>query len=192
MDIIKTVREIGFFETGCNLVQVLDSKDVQAKAGGVMPLPASELETSIIQIAKWLNRFDKDKYMLLTPEIALIDQLAAQDSSKETVLLIPSDMDAESKERLKGNLPTAMKVSLVEEPCFPDVLPRNGLLIVCGYLAGERMMVLPETYRLIDHCRDFWGKKVFIPYVELPNAVRYDGWMEVGRDKISMVWRTES
>ena len=39
MDMLKTVREIGFFETGCNLVKVIDSKDVQAKAGEVMPLP---------------------------------------------------------------------------------------------------------------------------------------------------------
>lgn len=39
MDILKTVREIGFFETGCNLVEVLASEDVQAKAGVAMPLP---------------------------------------------------------------------------------------------------------------------------------------------------------
>ena len=53
------------------------------------------------------------------------------------------------------------------------------------------MMVLPETYRMIDHYSGFWGKKVFVPYVELADAVRYDGWMEVGSDKISMIWRNE-
>lgn len=192
MDILKTVREIGFFETSCNLVPVLNSKDVQEKAGGVMPLPDSSLKNSLIQIAKWLNNFGKSKYMLLSPEIALIDELAKQDSSKEAILLIPCDMDKESKERLKENLPQKMKVSLFEEPSFLDVFPRNGILIVCGYLAAGRMMVLPETYRLIDHCRDFWGKKVFIPYVELPTAVRYENWLEVEKDKISMVWGADS
>lgn len=31
MDMLKTVREIGFFETGNNLVEVLSSEDVRAK-----------------------------------------------------------------------------------------------------------------------------------------------------------------
>lgn len=31
MDILKTVREIGFFETGCNLVEVLASEDGSGK-----------------------------------------------------------------------------------------------------------------------------------------------------------------
>ena len=43
MDMLKTVREIGFFETGCNLVEVIASEDVQAKAGVVMPLPEQAL-----------------------------------------------------------------------------------------------------------------------------------------------------
>ena len=47
MDMLKTVREIGFFETGCNLVEVIASKDVQAKAGVVMPLPEQVLVDSI-------------------------------------------------------------------------------------------------------------------------------------------------
>lgn len=34
MDIQKTVREIGFFETGINLAEVLESKDIQEKVGG--------------------------------------------------------------------------------------------------------------------------------------------------------------
>lgn len=39
MDILKTVREIGFFETSCNLAEVLESSDIWAKAGSMMPLP---------------------------------------------------------------------------------------------------------------------------------------------------------
>lgn len=52
-------------------------------------------------------------------------------------------------------------------------------------------MVLPETYRMIDHYSGFLGKKVFVPYVELEDAVRYEGWMEVSRDRFNTVWRTE-
>lgn len=193
MDMLKTVREIGFFETGCNLAEVIESKDVQEKAGAVMPLPAPELADTISDTAEWLAAFGKKKYLFLSPEIALVDQLAGKTPDSEAILLIPCDMDPEAAERLKGNIPRSMKVSLLKEPYFPEAFyPGNGILVICGYLAGGRMMVLPETYRMIDHYSGFWGKKVFVPYVELENAVRYDGWMEVESDKISMVWRNEA
>ena len=192
MDMRKTVREIGFLEAGTNLEEVLDSKDIQEKVGAVMPLPGKNLINTISNIADWLTAFGKDKYMILTPEIALIDKLAELDTGKEAIFLIPCDMDPEVKERLKANIPKSMKVSLLEEPYFPEgFYPGNGLLIACGYYAGGRIMVLPETYRLIDHYSGFMGKKVFIPYVELEDAVRYDGWMEIGRDRFTTIWRDE-
>ena len=144
MDMLKTVREIGFFETGCNLVEVIDSKDVQAKAGVVMPLPAPTLADSISDIAEWLAAFGKEKYMFFSPEISIIDKLAERNPNNEAIMLIPCDMDQEVKERLRGNIPKSMKVSLLEEPYFPEAFyPGNGILVICGYLAGGRMMVLP-------------------------------------------------
>ena len=192
MDILRTVREIGFFETACNLAEVIESDDIQAKAGHAMPLPDPELAESISGISEWLTAFGKDKYMFLSPEISLVDKLAERNPDKEAIILIPCDMEREVKERLRGNIPKTMRVSLLKEPYFPEgFYPANGILVICGYLAGGRMMVLPETYRMIDHYSGFWGKKVFIPYVELAEAIRYDGWMEVGNDKISILWRRE-
>lgn len=192
MDMLKTVREIGFFETGNNLVEVLSSADVQAKAGEVMPLPGKELTENTSRIADWLAAFGKHKYMLFTPEIHLIDYLAKNGAENEAIILVPCDMEKEIKDRLSVNLPKGMRVSLLEEPYFPEEFyPGNGLVVACGYMAGGRLMVLPETYRMIDHYSGFLGKKVFVPYVELEDAVRYEGWMEVSRDRFNTVWRTE-
>ncbi len=192
MDMLKTVREIGFFETGCNLVKVINSKDVHTKVGEVMPLPDPVLADSISDIAEWLIAFGKEKYMFLSPELSIVDKLAERKPNNEAIMLIPCDMEQEVKERLRGNIPKSMKVSLLEEPYFPEAFyPGNGVLVMCGYWAGGRMMVLPETYRMFDHYSGFWGKKVFVPYAELADAVRYNGWMEVGSDKISMIWRNE-
>lgn len=177
MDMLKTVREIGFFETGNNLVEVLSSEDVQVKAGEVMPLPNKELIENTSRIADWLAAIGKQKYMPLTPEIRLIDCLVKHGGENEAIVLVPCGMEKEIKERLSVNLPKGMRVSLLEEPYFPDTFyPDNGLMVACGYVAGGRLMVLPETYRMIDHYSGFLGKKVFIPYVELEEAVRYDGW----------------
>lgn len=192
MDMLKTVREIGFFETGNNLVEVLSSEDVRAKAGEVMPLPDKELIKNTSKIADWLAAFGKYKYMFLTPEIHLIDCLAKHGAQNEAILLVPCDMEKEVKERLSVNLPRGMRVSLLEEPYFPEAFyPGNGLVVACGYMASGRLMVLPETYRMIDHYSGFLGKKVFVPYVELKEAVRYEGWMEVSRDRFNTIWRAE-
>lgn len=192
MDMLKNVREIGFFETGKNVVEVLHSEDVLNKVGATMPLPEETLIEDMEKIADWLNGFGKKKYMFLTPEIALIEQLAERNAKRESIILLPCDMEEEVKRRIKDNTPKQMKVHLLHEPFFPkEFYPGNGISIACGYIAGDRYMVLPETYRMIEHYEGFLGKKVFIPYTEFDEPVRYEGWIEVGDDKFSNVWRGE-
>ncbi len=191
MDLLKSVREIGFFETGGNLTRVLDSEAVWSKAGAMMPLPEPDLADNVEKVAKWLASFGKDKYLFLTPEIALIERLAALCPQQEAIILLPCDMEAEVRIRLGNNLPRQMKTSLLEEPFFPEAFyPGNGIIVICGYLAGGRTIVLPETYRMIDHyAGGFYGKKVFVPYTELSEGTRYGGWMESSEDKFSRIWR---
>ena len=194
MDLLKSVREIGFFEMSANLTQVLSSEAVRARAGEAMPLPKTGPADQMEELAAWLASFGKSRYMLLTPEIALIDHLAAARprQEQEAMILVPCDMEEEVQVRLKNNLPRRMRTSLLEDPFFPEEFyPHNGIIVACGYLAGGRVMVLPETYRMIDHYfGGFYGQKVFIPYTELVEGVRYDGWLETSADKFSGIWRS--
>ncbi len=180
MDIQKTAREIGLFETAINLAKVSNSLDVMKKVGDSMPLPDTDIRERVECISKWLLGFGKSKYMFLTPEIALAEEMAKQSEGMEEIIIaIPCDMETETKERLKCNLPHGIIVTVLEEPFFPDTFfPGNGMLVICGYLGGERAMILPDTYRMIEHYSGFLGKKVFVPYVEFSMAVRYEGWME--------------
>ena len=47
MNIQKTAREIGIFETAVNLAKVKDSTEVIQKVGAAMPLPDEDIETRI-------------------------------------------------------------------------------------------------------------------------------------------------
>ena len=181
------------FLTAINLVAVMDSPDVQDKVGASMPLPGSNIEEKVHDIVKWLTGFGKRKYMFLTPEIAVIEELLKQtDNKAEVIIAITCDLDMEIKERLQNNIPHGAKVELLEEPHFPTMFfPGNGMLVTCGYLGGDRAMVMADTYRMVEHYNSFLGKKVFIPYIELSSATRYDGWMEVGQDRITEKWRSE-
>lgn len=190
MDIQKTAREIGLFETGINLSKVCNSADVLQKVGASMPLPDENITDQLSEIAAWLIGFNKSKYMFLTPEIALIEEMSKLSNKSEIIIAIPCDLEEESKERLRNNLPRGITVTALEEPYFPQsFFPGNGLIVVCGYSADGRPMVLPDTYRMVEHYSGFLGKKVFIPYKELDIAARYDGWMEVNQQRLNTKWR---
>ncbi len=192
MDMQKTAREIGLFETGVNLSMVCGSTDVIEKVGASMPLPDEGIVDQLPQIAEWLHGFGKSKYMFLTPEIALIEEMAKLSDQAEVIIAIPCDLEAEAKERLRNNLPHSIKVTVLEEPYFPQAFyPGNSLMVVCGYSAGGRPMVLPDTYRMVEHYSGFLGKKVFIPYKEIDTAARYNGWLEVSQQRLSTKWRVE-
>lgn len=192
MDLLKSIREIGFFEVGNNLTKVLDSGAVWSRAGEMMPLPDKNVADNIEKIVKWIASFEKSKYLFLSPEIVLIERLAELCPQQEAMMLVPCDMEKDAHIRLQDNCPRHMKTFLLKEPFFPeDFYPRNGIIVVCGYLAGGRIMVLPETYRMIDHYfGTFHGRKIFIPYVELTEGVRYGGWLEASMDKFSGIWRS--
>lgn len=194
MDLRRTACEIGLFETAVNLSRFAGSAEVIRKAGDSMPLPDSDIAASMSKIAAWLRGFGKTKYMFLTPEIALIDELAKTASrNDEVIIAVPCGTDAEVMERLGSNLPRGMKVNLLEEPYFPEAFyPGNSLMVICGYSAGGRAMVLPNTYRMTKHYQGFLGRKVFVPYQELETAVRYDGWMEISRQRLTSIWRDGS
>lgn len=193
MDMQKIAREIGLFETGINLSKVCNSTNVIQKVGASMPLPDEEIVDRIPQIAAWLHSFGKSKYMFLTPEIALIEEMSKLSNQEEVIIAIPCDLEEEAKERIRNNLPRNIEVTILEEPYFPQsFFPGNGLMVVCGYAAGGRTMVLPDTYRMVEHYSGFLGKKVFIPYKDLETAARYDGWLEVSQQRLSKKWRSES
>ena len=66
------------------------------------------------------------------------------------------------------------------------------MLVICGYWAGNRALVLSDTYRMVEHYSGFLGKKVFVPDEVLDAATRYEGWMEINQQRISTKWRCES
>ena len=194
MDIQKTAREIGLFETAVNLANVSSSADVIRKVGASMPLPDEDIGIRVGQIAEWLLSFGKRKYMYLTPEIALIEEMGRRSNGEaEVIIAVPCDLEQEARERLNNNLPHGVMVTVLEEPYFPQsFFPGNGMIVISGYSCGERAMVLPDTYRMVEHYSGFLGKRVFVPYKELDVAIRYDGWMEISQQRLSAKWRNES
>ena len=190
MDIKKTAREIGFFETALNAETVGITDTLREKVGNTFPLPSGDTRSTCDSVAHWLISFNKQKYLFLTPEIALIEAMASgTDRNLEAIIMIPCDMDPEAEELLLNNLPRSMKVYTLKEPYFlDDFLPINGMIVACGHAAGDHLMVLPETYRMVEHYGNFMGQQVFVPYVTTAPANRYEGWIETSNEHFNMNW----
>ncbi len=192
MDIQRTAKEIGLFETALNLSKYSESFEIVDKVGAAMPLPDSDITERVKLIARWLHSFGKTHYMFLTPEVALVDELAELSSSNiEVIFAVPHNLEDDIKERLKNNMSRNAKTSILKEPDFLRLYPDDGLMVICGYLGGNRAMVLSDTYRMAEHYSSFRGKKVFLPYLELEKAARFEGWMELKQERITTQWRME-
>ena len=170
MDIHKLALEIGLFETALNL------KESSIEENNEMPFPNSDMHTTIKNSAEWLGKLNKKKYMFLTPEIALIEKMTAE---AEAIIIVPCGIDLESEERLKNNLPKNISVEILREPYFPEnFTPNDGIIVACGYISSGRAMIMNETYRLIAHYGGFYGRKVFLPYVNIENFICFEGWKQ--------------
>jgi hypothetical protein len=190
MDTLKDVRSIGLFETSKNLVKVLSCEEVYNKVGAVMPLPYDSIEQNMKDIAIWIHNFHKKNIMFLTPEIALIDELLKLSNDTQFIIALPNFIDEETKETILNNNPDTKRVFFLQDFLSPSKFqPYNSLLITCGFITGDHYMVLPETFSLNEKHNNFLGKKLFIPYTEFSEPVRYDDWVEIKNDKFNQVWR---
>lgn len=190
MDIINTMKEIGIIETAVNLAAVGGSSSVVEKVIPYAPFPDSNISQYVESITDWISGFNKKKYFFFTPELYLIESLARKTEECEAFIAVPSDLDSFIAENIRNNLPDSMKVSVLNEPFFPtEFRLGNGIIIVCGWMNGERLYVLKNTYRLIKHYIEFEGKKIFIPYVMTSGMNVSDDWIEVDRRFFELNWR---
>lgn len=190
MNVLRTAEEIGLVQVGLNVAELLSSEELRNKVGAVMPLPSIKLKDNVEKMVAWIAELGKSKLMFLTPEIALFDIIPKYMVDAEAIVLVPCSMDEEVKGRLAENIPANVTVSLLNEPYFPDgFIPSNGVIVACGYMANGRLMVLPETYRMIEHYKDFYGKFIFLPYVKIDEFIKYEEWIEINPDKFNLIWR---
>ncbi len=192
----ETAREIGVMQQAANLWELRDSREIQRMAADYMPMPDGDMSARIDQIAEWLLSFGKTYYLFLTPEFALAKAMLRQDPNRnmEAIFMIPPTMETNTVDRIRSNLRRGGGISmLTERDSLDNFFPRNTMMVVSGYLGRDHMMILEnDIYRLTEqHSNGFYGRKAFVPYVELDEAIRYNGWMELSREKINAVWRTE-
>lgn len=177
MDIFKTAAEIGMMEV-LRLIQPHMQDPMIARINPV-PSNTENMKQRINDVAQKMMAYGKQRLLFLSPETALLDRLSQLDSRQEVILVLPCDMDELTAERLCKNMPHALNVTILTEPFFPEgFTPSNGMLFLFGFHNNGRMLLSPESYRLMERYSAFQGRKAFVPFIH-QNINRLENYFDV-------------
>jgi hypothetical protein len=192
MDVRKMFsRGMGLIDLGIICDKFRDSLDVRRDVEAFMPFPDTHMSPRVKMQADHLCDLNKQKYMILGPEFSLIEEMAKNSRAKEIEIIVtlPVSLEDEDRERICNNIPHGVHVEVLSETFFPkSFFPKNGVIVVPGYMSASRAMVMSETYRMVEHYSGFWGKRIFVPYRVLDEACRYPGWWQIDQFGVSDRW----
>jgi hypothetical protein len=176
MNIISTISEIGILETAR---VVSKNRSGSLHTVGYLPtLNSDNVEKCIDDFAKTLINSEKIKIFLMIPEIALLEKLSEAKWNGSVILALPFDMDDESKERIKANIPVGVHTSFINEGTYPLAFrPDNGVLVCTGIAPNEfRQYLPPACCRMMALYKVFQGERILLSCFPKTTRVPEIGW----------------
>lgn len=176
MNLMKSISEIGVLEV--ERVAAMFPNNKHEIDAYLPPVDKDFVESRIHALADAVVRLEKSTLFLMTPEIALIEQLARLGWKGTALVALPFDMDKESVSRIRTNVPQGIKVQFVSEGMFPtDFRPKNGAIVCAGLTpSGYRYYIPPFSYRMMMQYKAFHGERVLLSCSPDESRVPEIGW----------------
>ena len=186
MNIRSHYEEIGLLETVRLLEKHRDDPDLMAECTEWLPAVQGGLARRLSDIAEEIRRLGKKKLLLLTPELALLEELAKDSGGIEEIYLeIASETDGESAKRIGENIPDGLSVRLLEEFRFlPDFRPDNAMIAAVGCESRGRMILPKTSYRIMTLYRSFYGVRALISYQPGSAGFRPKNWISADTSEL--------
>lgn len=174
------ISEIGVIETALNIGKYIDDPNIVIESGRFMPFPDADFYKRTVDISEQIKALKKEKILILTPDIALIELIKNSEYISEILVCISSELSYEAKERISNNLPIGIKVTLIDENTFPkDFTPSNAAIVAVGYADREKAIILRENYKMLNVYNKFYGMKVLISPQNGMSNERPMGWIAI-------------
>ena len=176
MTIPSTISEIGILET---LRVISQNPCCMDEVAAYMPPAKSEfVEAQICFLADAVASSGKSALFMMSPETALMEQLAAAHWSGRLIIAIPFDIGAESEERIRANIPAGIHAEFVGEGAYPAAFrPDNGLIVCTGIVpAGHRQYATPSSCRMMSLYRAFRGDRLLLSCFPRGARIPQIGW----------------
>ena len=176
MNILSTINEIGILET---LSVVSKSPECEADFASYIPLVNNEfIERRICFLTDSIIATGKKILFIMSPEIAILEQLARCGWKGKVIIAISSDLDEESKERIHANIPYGISTEFVDEGTCPETFrPDNGVIVCTGLVIGEyRQYIMPSSCRMLSLYKVFQGQKLLFSCFPQGITIPEIGW----------------
>jgi hypothetical protein len=188
MNILSTVTEIGILET---LRVVSKSKNGNSLVSAYLPaIDSIYVENRIRELADMLIKIDKVLLLLMLPEIALLEKLAEAKWNGQAILVLPFDLDPESKARVFANVPVGILTTFIEEGTYPSAFrPDNGAIICTGIAPNEfRQYLPPACCRMMSLYKVFQGDRILLSCFPNNTRVPEIGWSYTEKDYFNRIF----
>ena len=192
MKIKNNIAETGIAETLAVLHRFAYSETIVQQAQLYIPFPFENPADRINAIAKSLAQLGKQKLLLLTPEIAVIEKLAQYNAAEEIIVCLPHHTYTDIHQSVAANMPAGIKVSFIHESELSFSNEKkllssmnrkfdytNAAVVAFGFSQGSRSMILTSTYRMMKKYSAFYGCKAIAFCGEADSDIRPAGWVTV-------------
>jgi len=179
-NIENNVTETGILETLCILNNHKSDYEIISNASLYLPIPRDDIHSKVDEIVDNLCRLKKEKFLFLTPEIAIIEKLCNTDTVKEIFVCLPSDYNEETYERIFNNKPSGIKVTFIKENEIPlNFTGNNAAIIGFGFCDKERAIILNHNYRMMERYKSFYGYRILVSCGKDMSNSRPIGWTPI-------------
>jgi hypothetical protein len=176
MNLIKSIAEIGVLEVERVVAKFPDNA---TETSAYLPyVNMAFIENRIRVLANSVLHLGKNTIFLMTPEIALIEELAVLGWNGTTIIPLPFDFDNESVSRIRANIPLGINVHFISEGTFPsDFRPSNGAIICTGLAPPWYRYYIPtSSYRMMTLYKAFHGDRILLSCSPDESEVPELGW----------------
>ncbi|MBQ6686893.1 MAG: hypothetical protein IJN03_00025 [Bacilli bacterium] len=179
-NIENNVTETGIMETLCVLNNHKQDYEIIANASLYLPIPEDDIHAKLDEIVDNLCRLKKEKFLFLTPEIAIIEKLCDKKDVKEILVCLPSGYNEETYERIFNNKPTGIKVTFINENEVPlNFTGNNAAIVGFGFCDNERAIILNYNYRMMERYKSFYGYRILVSCGKDMSNTRPIGWTPI-------------
>lgn len=185
MDYMRTVMEIGIFETvAC--VGATHSEVLSAKASNYLPrVTTDDAATRVHRIAHALIGMGASQLLLLCPELALLEALAEFGFDGIVYVCLPRELDNQAKTRVGGNVPLGLDVRFIDEGEFPPrFLPSTSAVVAFGFGGLESAFLPGFQHRQIEYYRRFTGSVLLACVAPQGQGERPLGWYSEATEEV--------
>ena len=185
MDLNKTIEEIGVLETNIQIEKYLYNKKLMQDISKYIPIPSySSTSTIIDNVILNLKKLKKENILMLSNEIALIEQMSKySDCFKNVIVVLSRNLTSSQIVNIEKNTPRNININFIRELDFPKLIkPKNSVILSFGYLSGNKCIISNNSYRMLEIYNDFLGEKIFVSCINEEINNRPKNWISINSD----------